>query len=41
MVTNLQSQVTFFYDEGIQKLVPRYNNCLNNICNQKELNIYT
>ncbi|VVC26150.1 Hypothetical protein CINCED_3A011472 [Cinara cedri] len=26
----LQSQASSFYDEGIQKLVPRYDKCLNN-----------
>jgi len=26
----LTSQVAAFYEEGIQKLVPRYNTCLNN-----------
>ncbi|VVC30348.1 Hypothetical protein CINCED_3A021970 [Cinara cedri] len=26
----LQSQALSFYDEGIQKLVPRYDKCLNN-----------
>ena len=26
----LTSQVAAFYEEGIQKLVPRYNKCLNN-----------
>jgi len=27
----LTSQVAAFYAEGIQKLVPRYNKCLNNV----------
>jgi hypothetical protein len=26
----LTSQVAAFYEEGIQKLVPRYDKCLNN-----------
>ncbi|VVC38555.1 Hypothetical protein CINCED_3A019467, partial [Cinara cedri] len=26
----LQSQASYFYDERIQKLVPRYDKCLNN-----------
>jgi hypothetical protein len=32
----LSSQVTTFYDEGIQKLVSRYDKCLNNGGNHVE-----
>lgn len=28
---SLTSQVAAFYEEGIQKLVPRYHKCLNNV----------
>ena len=32
----LTSQAAAFHEEGIQKLVPRYNKCLNNGCKYVE-----
>jgi hypothetical protein len=37
MNTRFSSQVASFYDAGIQKLVPRYDKCLNNGRNYVEM----